>query len=430
MKKSVFSAIGIVAALSIALVGCSSSSVTPGAQITKGPATGSLQFESWTPTQETFDAVVKSFTAANPKASVKGTLSPFADYQTALQTQLRSGGGPDVFVVQPGAMLNQFRQYIEPVDAYATALDGADWAAAYNAEPLARATVGKQTYGLPMGYGVAGFLWVNKSILKQQGLTVPQTYADLVSVSKTLNAHGIAPIAFGAKDTWQDVDYYLVIAASLNKKALYAALSGSGSWSNPDLVKAFGLFKQLFKDGVIQEGAAGASTYSDTYDLFTKGKAAFFANGSWNLDMYKNSLSLIGSADIDVIPLPVPGGTSTAPIIGDTNIVVVNKNSKNKAAAFKLARFMSEGQGAQLLTNAALDFPVTKNGPTPADLPSAAGQSRASIENLISTVLTGYRQVPSPTVNTALGNTLVGLISSDLSASDAAARVQAAAKNG
>jgi raffinose/stachyose/melibiose transport system substrate-binding protein len=428
MTKPILAAISIAAVITLA--GCASASETSTADITTGPAAGELQFQSWTPTQTTFDSVSKAFVAANPEVSVTGTLSPFEDYQTALQTQLRSGGGPDVFVVQPGAMLNQYRQYIEPIDAYAEAFDGAEWADAYNADPLARATVDDQTYGLPIGYGVAGFLWVNKTILKEQSLEVPTSYEELLSVSEALKIKGIAPIAFGAKDTWQDVDYYLAIAASLNKDALYAALDGSGSWTDSDLVEAFRLWKQLFEDGVVQDGAAGASTYTDTYDLFTQGEAAFFANGSWNLDMYKNSLDLVGSSDIDVIALPVPEGATAAPITGDvTGIVVVNKNSKNKSAAFQLAQFMSQGDGAQILTDAALDFPVTKDGPTPTDLPKAADQARTSIEKLIGDDLAGYRQIPSASVNTALGDALVGLISSELSAEDAASRVQEAADN-
>ncbi len=428
MKRFALATVSV--ATVIALASCSSSAEAPAPDISAGPATGELEFQSWTPTQETFDSIANAFEEENPDASVTGTLSPFEDYQTALQTQLRSGGGPDVFVVQPGAMLNQFQQYIEPVDPYAEAFLGEGWEDIYNADPLSRASVGDQTLGLPIGYGVAGFLWVNKTVLSEAGVDIPETYEDLVAAAGDLKAAGIAPIAFGAKDTWQDVDYYLSLAASVNRDALYAALDGSGSWDDPDLVAAFGLWQQLFTDGVVQDGAAGAATYTDTYDLFTQGKAAFFANGSWNLDMFKNSLDLVGSQDIDVMPLPVPGGSDGAPITGDvTGIVVVNKNSDNKNAAFQLAQFMSEGDGAQLLTDAALDFPVTKDGPSPADLPESATQARSSIEGLISNNLAGYRQVPSAAVNTALGDALVGIISSGLSPEDAAARVQEAADN-
>lgn len=421
-----------VAALGAAalLAGCAGGAATSEEGISTDAPTGEVRFESWTPTQAAFDSIVAAFTDEYPDVEVQGTLSPFEDYQTSLQTQLRSGAGPDVFVVQPGAMLNQFREYIEPIDAYAAAFDGDDWAETFNPEPLARATVDGQTYGLPVGYGTAGFLWVNTTILEQNGLTAPTTYDELVETSAALGDAGVAPIAFGAKDAWQAVDYYLAIAAATNSDALYAALEGEGSWDEPDLVEAFAAWKQMFQDGVVQEGAAGAATYTDTYDLFSQGKAAFFANGSWNLDMFVNSLDLVQDFDIDVIPLPVPGADVTAPITGDvTGIVVVNKNSANKSAAFQLARFMSQGPGAQILTDAALDFPVTKAGPSPQNLPEPAATARASIEDLIATDLAGYRQVPSATVNTALGDALIGLITSDLTPEEAAARVQEAADN-
>ncbi|MCI0159389.1 extracellular solute-binding protein [Leifsonia shinshuensis] len=426
MKKTLVAA--VVAVTAVALAGCSSGPAE--SAVSTAAPTGTIQFQSWTPTQETFDQISSGFTKENPKAKVTGTLSPFEDYQTALQTQLRSGAGPDVFVVQPGAMLNQYRQYIEPVDAYEAAFDGAGWKSAYNAGPLTRSQVGGKTYGLPVGYGVAGFLWVNKTILKEHGIAVPKTYAELKAAAAKLHDAGIAPIAFGGKDTWQDIDYFLATAAAIDAKATYAALDGSGKWTDKSLVSAFEKWKALFADGLTQEGAAGAATYTDTYDLFTKGKAAFFANGSWNLDMYKNSLALISGYDIDAIPLPVDGVAGGAPVIGDvTGIVVVNKNSKNKSAAFQLARYMSRGAGAQTLTDAALDFPVTKDGPTPQGLPEQASTARASIESLIADHLAGYRQVPSASVNTALGDALVGVISSGLSPADAAKRVQEAADN-
>lgn len=427
--RRVLSTVAALGAVAL-LAGCAGGGAAPEEGISTDAPAGAIRFESWTPTQETFDSIETAFTDEFPDVEVQGTLSPFEDYQTSLQTQLRSGAGPDVFVVQPGAMLNQFREYIEPIDAYATEFDGEAWADAYNPEPLARATVDDKTYGLPVGYGTAGFLWVNNTLLEQNGLTAPTTYDELVDVSAALSDAGVAPIAFGAKDAWQAVDYYLAIAAAKNRDALYAALEGEGSWNDPDLVDAFSAWKQLFSDGVVQEGAAGAATYTDTYDLFAQGKAAFFANGSWNLDMFVNSLDLVQDFDIDVIPLPVPGSDMTAPITGDvTGIVVVNKNSANKSAAFQLARYMSQGPGAQILTDAALDFPVTKEGPSPQDLPEQAVTARASIEELIAGDLAGYRQVPSATVNTALGDALIGLITSDLTAEEAASRVQEAADN-
>ncbi|TDE15837.1 ABC transporter substrate-binding protein [Jiangella asiatica] len=392
------------------------------------PATGTIRYESWTPTQETFDAVVAGFAEENPDVEVTSALAPIADYQTSLQTQLRAGGGPDVFVVSPGAMFNQFRQYMEPLDDYAEAAGGDGWAEEYAPEALSRGQVDDATLGLPVGYGVAGFLWVNRTVLAQAGVEVPQTYDDLVAAADALAAQGIAPIALGGKDAWQVTDYYLALAADIDADALYAAMEGSGEWTAPGLVEAFEAWSQLFADGVFQEGAVGAATYNDAYDLFTQGQAAFFANGSWNLDMYANSLDRVGGYDIDAVPFPF--GDDGAPITGDVSgIVVVNKASENKGAAYRLAEYLSRGDGSQILMDTFLDFPVTAQAREPSALPEPAAQPRASIVTMIDERLAGYRQVPSPTVAEALGQALVAVAAGSASPDEAAGRVQDAAES-
>lgn len=429
MKKTAILAATVVAALTLA--GCAGGTTPVTEGIETGPAAGTLTYESWTPTEATFDTIIEGFTAENPEVELTGTLAPLEDYQTSLQTQLRGGAGPDVFVVSPGAMFNQYREYFEPIDSYAKAIDGDDWTDVFNAEPLARAQVDGATYGLPVGYGVAGFLWVNKTLLQEAGVEVPTSYDELVAASAALKTAGIQPIALGAKDAWMSIDYYLSIATSIDKDALYAALDGSGEWTDPALIKAFDIWSGLFTDGVVQEGAVGAATYSDTYDLFTEGKAAFFANGSWNLDMYVNSIDRIAGFDIDAIALPVPGSDSGAPITGDVSgIVVVNKASKNKAAAYQLASYMSRGEGAQTLLDAFLDFPVTNDGKVPTAAPEEADNARASIEALIENNLAGYRQVPLASVSEALGAALAGVATGGVTAEEAAQRIQDAAENG
>jgi raffinose/stachyose/melibiose transport system substrate-binding protein len=429
MKKTAIYGLGV--AVTLALAGCAGQATQSADSIEVGPATGELSYESWTPTEETFDTIIEGFTAENPDVRLTGTLAPLEDYQTSLQTQLRSGSGPDVFVVSPGAMYNQYREYFEPLDSYAEAFDGDDWADVYKEEPLSRAQTEGVTYGLPVGYGVAGFLWVNTTLLAQAGVEVPTTYEELVQASGKLKEAGIQPIALGGKDGWMIMDYYLSIAASLDEDALYAALEGSGEWTDPALVEAFEIWSDLFTDGVVQDGAIGAATYSDTYDLFTEGEAAFFANGSWNLDMYVNSLDRIAGYDIDAIPLPVPGTDSGAPITGDVSgIIVVNKASKNKAAAYQLASYMSRGEGAQVLLDAFLDFPVTNDGKTPSAAPEESQTARASIEAMIETKLAGYRQVPLASVSEALSAALAGVATGDVTGEEAAQRVQDAAENG
>lgn len=391
-------------------------------------ASGTIRYESWTPTQETLDKLIAGFNESDPDVEVEHTLAPIADYQTSLQAQLRSGGGPDVFVVEPGAMFAQYRQYFEPLDDYAATSIGEDWSGAYRPETLARGQHDGQTLGLPIGYGVAGFLWVNRTVLDRAGVPVPTSYEELVTAARDLKNRGIAPIALGAKDTWQRNDYFMSLAAAADADALYAALEGSGSWKEPALVDAFADWQRLFEDGVVQDGALGAATYNDTYNLFVNGKAAFLANGSWNLDMFVNSLDAVEDYEIDAVPMIAPGSSEPAPVVGDVSgIVVVNKNSDNKAAAYRFAEYLSYGGGGQIWANAFLDFPVTTEPVEPTTIPAQAETARASIETMIEENMAGYRQIPSPSVSEELAAVLGSLAAGSMTPEEAAAQVQHAA---
>jgi raffinose/stachyose/melibiose transport system substrate-binding protein len=423
----------VLAALALAACGGSDSGADATAEDVAGvarEATGTIAFESWTPTQETMDEIVAAFNKENPDADVTAKLAAYEDYQTSLKTQLASGGGPDVFLVAPGAMFNQFSSFMTPIDELAAKAVGPDWKSRYREETLARATHEGEVLGLPSGYTAAGLMWANKSLLAEHGLEVPTSYDELKAVAATLREDGVSALALGAKDAWQNLDYFMAIANGGGAtEQLYAAMEGGGSWQDPALVRAFASWGRLFKDGVLQKGAIGSATYNDTYDLFLAGKAAFLANGSWNMDMFVNSADKIDDLDVEVVGFPAPGATGAAPVTADVEaIIAVNRRSENKAAAFKLAEFMSLGGGAQILMDAFLYYPVASAPMEPkTKLTGDARGVREQIGDLMESNLAGYRQIPEPAVSDALGQALAGVAAGRLSAEEAAEQVQQAA---
>jgi raffinose/stachyose/melibiose transport system substrate-binding protein len=425
--------ITVLAALALAACGGSQAGSDATAEDVAGvkkAATGSIAFESWTPTEETMDEILAAFEKDNPKADVTVKLAAYEDYQTSLKTQLASGGGPDVFLVAPGAMFNQFSSFMTPIDELATELVGPDWESRYREETLARATHRGEVLGLPSGYTAAGLMWANTSLLAEHGLDVPTSYEQLKTVAAALRKEGLSAFALGAKDAWQNLDYFMAIANGGGAtEPLYAALEGRGSWTDPALVRAFEGWGRLFRDGVLQKGAVGSATYNDTYDLFLDGKAAFLANGSWNMDMFVNSADKIEKLDVQVVGFPAPGATGPAPVTADVEaIIAVNRRSQNKAAAFRLAEFMSLGGGAQILMDAFLYYPVASEPMEPTKQLSAdAREAREQIGDLMENNLVGYRQIPDPAVSEALGQALAGVATGRLDAQKAAEQVQQAA---
>jgi len=411
--------VGLIAAGALALTACA------------GPAddgTVTITYESWTPSQETMDSIIDAFEAENPDIKVEAKLLPYADYVTAIKTELASGTGPDVFDLQAGGMLAEFQSLLEPLDELATAEIGADWANVYNEEALTQASIDGVAYGLPHGFQTAGGLWVNVSLLEANGLAVPTTWDDLVAASATLRAAGAVPLAIGAKDDWMLIDVFSAISNGVAPGEQYDAMEGNGDWTSPGLVDSFDAFSALFTEGIAQDGAAGATTYTDTFDLFADGKAAFFANGSWNQDMFVNAADRIGGFEAAVVQMPTPEGL--APVIGGIGgLLAVNKDSDQKSAAFKLAQFMSSGAGQQILIDGSLDFAVTAEAVEPGvDISDNAREVRTQLTALLADHLAGYREVPDAGVKSALGQALLKLAAGTISPADAAAEVQAAAE--
>ena len=389
--------------------------------------TVTITYESWTPSQETMDSIVSAFEKANPGITVEAKLLPYADYVTAIKTELASGTGPDVFDLQAGGMLGEFSSLLEPLDELATAESGADWISEYNPDAIAQASIDGVAYGLPHGFQTAGGLWVNKTLLEANGLDVPTTWDDLVAASETLRAAGVVPLAIGAKDDWMLIDVFSAISNGVAPGEQYDAMDGNGEWTSSGLVESFEAFAALFTDGIAQDGAAGATTYTDTFDLYADGKAAFFANGSWNQDMFVNAADRIGAFDAAVVQMPTPEGL--APVVGGIGgLLAVNKDSDKKAAAFKLAQFMSSGDGQQILIDGSLDFAVTTAAVEPGiEVSDNAREVRAELTTLLTEHLAGYREVPDAGVKSALGQALLKLAAGTISPADAAAEVQTAA---
>jgi raffinose/stachyose/melibiose transport system substrate-binding protein len=403
----------------LALAGCAA----PGEEAEEGGDV-TITYSAWTPEQSAFDEIAAGFTDENPNITVTGSLAPYADYLAALRTELAAGAGPDVYVLEPGALMDQFKELIAPVEELT---EDDSWKDDYIESALAGATVDGTVLGLPTGVNAAGFLWVNESLLASNGLDVPTNYDELVDASAALTAAGFAGVAYGGKDTWQNLDYFMAMANSIDSDGLYSALDGDGSWETDELVEAFERFKGIFDDGVTQSGATGAATYMDALNLFLDGKAAFYASGTWELGLYvgESVKEKFGAFDSTIIPFPAGDGESF--VTADaSSILVVNKNSEHKEEALAFIEYMSRGAGAQVLADAFIMNQPTKDATGPSSLTPEASATRDKIVGFIDTNLAGYRQLRNVDVKEALSSALTELMIGSITPEEAAERVQAA----
>jgi len=199
-------------------------------------------------------------------------------------------------------------------------------------------------------YGIASgsYQWVvyyNKADFAKYHLSVPQTYAQFLTVCKTLSANHVTPIWIGlgggvsifAKQFLTEplmAELWLPHVAGHN---LGLALDqGTQSWTSPYFVQA------MTEEGAIakylEPGYTGES-YQGMAGAFATNKAAMLLDGSWDLGPIQQANP---SLQMGAFPFP---GSSTAnlnqPLVApDLNLEVLSK-AHDKAAALKYLAFFS-----------------------------------------------------------------------------------------
>jgi raffinose/stachyose/melibiose transport system substrate-binding protein len=421
-SKSMLSKVTVLALPSLLLLGLFPVSQAVAADAKKTTIT----FESWNPSKPNMDRVVAAFQKENPTIEVKAKLLPYADYVTSIKTEMASGTGPDVFHLEPGAMLGEFAPLLKPVGTLAAREMGATWKSKYSKSAISQVSHKGIVYGLPGGMVFPGTLWVNETILAANGIEDPKTLKEFIAACAKLRAAKIVPLAIGAKDQWLVTDVFASISNSVAPKQQYKAMEGKGSWKTAGLLKAFTEYAALFTNGIALDGASSVSQYMDAYDLFADGKAAFLTNGSWNMDMFSGAADRLAKFKASVIQMPTSAGL--APLTGGIeSVFIVNKSSDKQIAAMKFVAFMAGPKGQQIIINDTGGFSSLAVQPVPAVIASEDAKAIRKIFNgLIASNVAGYRSVPDAGVAAALGTALLNLAAKTTTPAEAVSSVQAA----
>ncbi|MFJ2259321.1 ABC transporter substrate-binding protein [Streptomyces sp. NPDC087844] len=180
-------------------------------------------------------------------------------------------------------------------------------------EPAAVSTI-KALYGgkvevLPYEYNIEGIFY-NKKIFSANGLTVPATWAELVSAAGTLAAKGIQPFSASGQQGWpltRLISGYLY--RSLGPDALQAVADGKAELTDPEYVKAAQEVADLGKKGYFGKGV-GSIDYDTSMNEFLNGEAGMLYMGSWALaNIADEKQNKVGADNVGFMPFPaVEGG--------------------------------------------------------------------------------------------------------------------------
>lgn len=250
---------------------------------------------------ELIEADIATFMESAGGITVTLDVIPSENVRTVLQTQLRSGEGPDIFGYDTGpgfaGALAEAGLLYDLTDAYAEhAWDIYDFA-------KKRVTFDGKLVGVPSQLEEVG-LFYNKDLFAQHGLTEPGDLADLDGAAAALRDAGLIPFAVSDKEGWQGGHLLsITLSSRVGSAGMDALLAGEQPWDSPDVVESLRVWADYVAAGYLSPSPA-AMTYDNANALFYQGDAAINPTGSWlALDIERNV-----EFEVGFIPFPAPDG--------------------------------------------------------------------------------------------------------------------------
>ena len=301
------------------------------------------------PQKSLMDSIVKEWNDNNPDIQVTRSTTANDPYKTKIKTAIAADEAPDVFFSWPQGFSKPFVDAgkVVAIDSYITDDIKAQIL------PGALVQFDGKTYGVCCTQQVGTF-FVNTQILSANGLSVPKTFDELVSVSKALSAKNITALCVGEKDLWPGMWYYNQIALrEAGPTAVVDALNKKGSFNTEPFIKAADKLKQLVDVGAFGPNALGTSR-DESEAAFFSGKMAMYYGLNASGGRIKGS-AVDGQIEVHPFPTISDGAGKTSYVGGGAVCFLVSKNTKYEAQAAKFSLYLSQAVSDQFfLTGNAL----------------------------------------------------------------------------
>jgi multiple sugar transport system substrate-binding protein len=284
--------------------------------------------------QATFDA----FTAASG-IEVEVNTTDHDTFQQQINSYLQ-GSPQDVFMWNAGYRMRALVDdglVSDMSDVWAAV--GDNYSAAQ--KEVSTAADGKQ-YFLPF-FQFPWAVFYRRSLFEERGYQVPATMDEFTALAARMEADGLVPLAFAAKDGWPQMGMFDILDMRINGFDHHMALMrGEEPWTGPRVAAVFEAWRALFPH--LQGGALGRSWQEAAGGVVNKEAGMMYHGMSLGSEFTGEA-----SADLDFFPFPVidpaiGGGAMDAPIDG----LMISKDPDDRAAVHRFLEYMSTGE-AQMI---------------------------------------------------------------------------------
>ena len=365
MKKKLLSIV-LATAMSVTMMaGCSSSK--------EGGSSDGVQeitFMVWDDLEASEDLITKGYKDSidrfNKDYEGKYHCTPITtnleEYYNKLNTLVAGNETPDVFIVSPGANMND---YVIPgvaakLDDYLNA-DG--WKSSFTSDAVfAGGTYGDEAkngagiYGIPLNIAAA-CVFYNTEMFADAGAEVPTTFDELLTACQKLQDKGYTPITISAGTAWclSMVAGYLCDRNGLN---LADVKDHKTDWMDDKVITAGKQIQELSQ--YFQPTAAGDDNDIATA-AFYNGNAAILIQGSWAIGQINGSCEEGFADKVGVFAFPAVSGSSADPnrVIAKSDSLCMSNTTKNPEAAIALMKYFTDDTAQKYTAEKGGKIPVT-----------------------------------------------------------------------
>lgn len=283
---------------------------------------------------------ILKFEAENPKIRVNLVELPDntnEKYELISSKLALKDGSVDIIdsdVTWPAIFVSS--DWIEPLDKYFSK----DELSQHFQSSIEAAKINNKLYGIPYRYD-SGLIFYRKDLLDKYGFKVPQTFNELMAISKSITAN--EKDLYGFAGSWKNFEGLTCNFIELlwaNSSDLNVNENGSVSIDQKEVYDTIKLMTDLIYKHKITPEASTDYSSGDVRTLFAEGKLIFMRDwpAGWAVINAPDSKvrTLVG-----VMPIPKLNETGSSPGTYGGWQYMLSKHSKHKSASVKFIKFMT-----------------------------------------------------------------------------------------
>ncbi|MDN3480317.1 extracellular solute-binding protein [Arthrobacter sp. APC 3897] len=308
-RRSFLSLAALVPIAAYTLTACGSSG--PGDTSAGGASIWSL---SGQPDEGIRQATVDTFNEANSDSRIKITYFQNDAYKTKIKTAIGAGQAPTIIYGWGGGTLRTYAEAGQVDDLTSWFEENPDVKDRLLDSTFGAATIDGKIYAIPTQTVTPIIFYYNKELFDQAGAEPPATWDDLMSLTKTFNDMGVAPLSLGGQSRWTSMMWLEYLYDRVGGPEVFTAIYNGepDAWSNPAAIQATTMIQDLVKANGFIKGFTSitADSNADQALLYTN-KAAMMLHGGWTYGGMKNDgAGFVEDGKLGWVNFPtVEGGT-------------------------------------------------------------------------------------------------------------------------